>query len=75
MANPGRYVPVQVLDDAITNTKGYPDPRGSDAIMHYMKIWQNNKPYNLEVLHHRGTNTILHYKYTRKKIGPLNAIE
>ncbi|MEO3736764.1 hypothetical protein [Shewanella baltica] len=75
MTNPARYVPVQLLDQVIKGSKGFPDPQGSVALMHYMRIWRNETPYNLEVLYHKNTNTILHFEHARKKMGPLDAIK
>ena len=74
MENPARYVPLQILDDAIQTTKGFADPRGSQALMHYTEMWKNGQMYNLEVLYHQATNSIWHFKYTTKGIGPLLAI-
>lgn len=74
MNNPARSVPVQILDDVIKNTKGVADPQGSRALMHYSRIWKNGKPYNLEVLYDKTSNGIWHFQYTRKAIGPLQAI-
>jgi hypothetical protein len=36
MENPGRFVPVQTLQDVIKSTKGVPDPGGSNAFMHLL---------------------------------------
>jgi hypothetical protein len=75
MQNPARQVPIQILDDVIKNTKGLPDPEGSNALMHYSTISKNEKLYNLEVLHDEATNSIWHFEYTTKAIGPLPAIK
>lgn len=66
---------VQTLDDIIK----YPmqilkDPQGTNALMYYSQMWKNNKLYNVEVLYDKGANTIMHFKYTQKAIGPLQAI-
>ena len=74
MNNPGRFVPTQILQTAIKSTKGVPDPRGSNAMMHYTTMIKNGKIYNLEVLYDKATNTVYHFKYTRKAIGNLPAI-
>ncbi|WP_196603015.1 hypothetical protein [Pectinatus frisingensis] len=74
MKNPGRFVPVQMLRDAIESTKAFPDPRGSLAEMHYTTMVKNGQTYNLEVLYDRATNTVYHFEYTRKAIGDLPAI-
>ncbi len=63
MANPDRYVPVHMLDEAIKGSKGVPDPRGSRGTMHHMEMYRNGKPYKLEVLHDKQTNSIWHFKY------------
>ena len=68
-------IPVQILDDIIK----YPmfltkDPGGTSALMHYSQILKNGKLYNVEVLYDKVTNTIMHFEYTRKAIGPLFAI-
>lgn len=75
MENPARFVPLTLLDKAIKFTKGMKDPRGSKALMHYSKINIRNKPYNLEVLFDKKSNTILHFEYARKAMGPLDAIK
>ena len=74
MQNPDRFVPTQILQDAIKSTKGVPDPRGSNALMYYTTMTKNGKLYNLEVLYDKATNTIYHFEYTRKAIGNLPAI-
>ena len=75
MENAGRYVPVEILKDAIQSTKGLADPHGTEALMHYTTMFKNGKQYNLEVLYDKASNTIMHFKYTQKAIGPLNAIK
>ena len=74
MRNPSRKVPVQTLRQAINHGQRRPDPQGSSATMHYITMWRNGRKYNLEVLFDAGTNTIWHFKYTRRAIGPLPAI-
>lgn len=74
MKNPARIVPVQILDYVIKNTKGFPDPQGTKALMHYSNIFVNKKPYNLEILYHKETNTIQHFMYSRNGMGPLPKI-
>ena len=74
MENPGRFVPIQTLQDAIKSTKGVADPRGSNAMMHYTTMTKNGQTYNLEVLYDKATNTVNHFEYTRKAIGNLPAI-
>lgn len=71
MDNPNRYVPTQILQEAIkSGIKGI-DPRGSNAIMHYIPMTQNGSNYNLEVLYDKASNTIYHFEYARKAMGPL----
>lgn len=53
MTNSGRAVPVQILEQAIKDSKGIADPRGSRALMHSVEMWKNGKVYNLEVLYDR----------------------
>lgn len=74
MTNPGRFVPVQTMVSAIKYGEKYADPRGSDANMFYTVMYKNGQSYNLEVLYNEATNTIFHFEYTRKAIGPLSAI-
>jgi RHS repeat-associated protein len=71
MNNPGRYVPVSILDDVIQNTPGYLDPKGSSAMMHYSQIYKGGNPYNLEVLFDKASNSIWHFEYKREAMGPL----
>ncbi|MBV4360612.1 DUF6443 domain-containing protein [Pinibacter aurantiacus] len=74
MMEPGRTVPVQILEQAISGSEGLVDPKGSQALMHYIEMSKNGKLYNLEVLYDEPTNTIWHFKYTQDPIGPLKAI-
>jgi hypothetical protein len=74
MGNPGRRVPIQIMQDVIENSEGFPDPQGTSAKMYYERIFRNGKPYNLEVLYDNSTNTIMHFEYARKAMGPLQAI-
>lgn len=64
MANPGRAVPVQILEQAIKGSKGLADPRGSRALMHTPEMFKNGKAYNLEVLYDKATNSIWNFKYS-----------
>jgi hypothetical protein len=64
MANPGRYVPVSLMDDVIRNTKGFADPQGSSALMYYSKMYKNGKAYNLEILYDKASNSIWHFQYS-----------
>ncbi|TLU98952.1 FG-GAP-like repeat-containing protein [Dyadobacter luticola] len=74
-SNPARKVPIHILDDVIKNTKGFADPGGSNALMHYQQIWKNGKPYNLEVLYDKASNSIWHFKYDTRALGPLSPIK
>ena len=74
MANPDRAVPAQTLKEAIKGGTPMPDPRGSSATMYYSEIYINGKKYNFEVLYDKATNTIYHYKYDRRPLGPLPAV-
>jgi len=75
MTNVDRMIPVQILDDII-QTPMYitKDPQGTSALMHYSQIFREGKLYNVEVLYDKATNTIMHFEYTRKALGPLLAI-
>jgi hypothetical protein len=66
MANPGRAVPIQTLEQAIKSTKGVLDPRGSKALMYTTEMFKNGKAYNLEVLYDKVSNSIWHFKYWPK---------
>jgi RHS repeat-associated protein len=63
MSNPARAVPVQILMIAIKSSKGVPDPRGSQALMHTVDMVRNGNPYKLEVLYDKASNAIWHFKY------------
>lgn len=75
MHEKSRYVPVSLLREVILFTIGFPDPRGSRAMMHYRTIYRNGSKYNLEVLYRRDTNMIYHFEYSRKAMGPLPKIK
>lgn len=64
MAEPGRAVPVQILEQAIKGSKGVADPKGSRALMHSVEMFRNGKPYKLDVLYDKATNTIWHFQYS-----------
>ena len=75
MEKSSRFVPIQILIDVIKNTKAYPDPSGTpNTFMHYSRVFIRGKEYNLEVLYHVPTNTIYHFKYSEKALGPLSKI-
>ncbi len=71
-----RRIPIQMLDEVIQSPMAaLKDPQGaSNAIMHYSQMWKNGKLYNCEVLYDKATNTISHFQYTQKPIGPLSRI-
>jgi hypothetical protein len=75
MLDPARKVPIQIMDDVIKNTKGLPDPKGSNALMYYSTMFKNGKQYNLEVLFDKASNSIWHFQYSPKALGPLPAIK
>lgn len=75
MDEAGRMIPVQTLDDIIkAPMQVLKDLQGTNALMHYSQMWKNSKLYNVEVLYDKAANTIMHFKYTQKAIGPLQAI-
>lgn len=43
--------------------------------MYYSRMWVNKKLYNVEVLYDKSTNTIEHFLYRQKKLGPLPKID
>ena len=75
MNEKGRYVPVNLLQNAIKYGQKGVDPQGSNIPMYYTTMYKNGKMYNLEVLYDESTNTVYHFKYTDKAIGPLPAIK
>ncbi|EGO8243216.1 hypothetical protein ED235_12925 [Enterococcus faecalis] len=74
MANPDRAVPAQTLKEVINGGISMSDPRGSSATMYYSEIYINDKKYNFEVLYDKPTNTVYHFKYDRRPLGPLPAV-
>jgi len=73
MYDVGRRIPVHILDNMIKSPIAVvKDPQGaSNAMMYYSQIWRNGKLYNAEVLYEKTTNTISHFQYTHKPLGPL----
>ncbi len=67
-------MPVQTLKQAIEHGVEGPDPQGTNAVMYYTRMYRNGSEYNLEVLYDKATNTILHFEYARKAMGPLSAL-
>ena len=65
MGSSARYVPVQILQEAINVGTPAPDTRGSSAIMYTTPMYKNGNLYNLEVLYDVDSNTIYHFKYKR----------
>ena len=76
MLNKERVIPILILEKAINGAEHIvSDPRElTKAKMYYSKIWKGGKQYNVEVLFDADTNTIYHFKYTNKKLGPLTKI-
>jgi RHS repeat-associated protein len=71
-----RRVPIHILDKVIRSPTAFTrDPQGaSNAMMYYSQVWKNGKLYNIEVLYDKATNTISHFQYTQKPIGPLTKV-
>ena len=71
-----RKVPIHILDSIIKSPMAaMKDPQGvSNAMMYYSQLWKNGKLYNIEVLYEKYTNTVFHFQYTQKPIGPLKRI-
>lgn len=71
-----RRIPIHILDKVIKSpVTVLKDPQGaSKAMMHYSQVWKNGKLYNVEVLYDKTTNTIPHFQYTQKPIGPLTRV-
>jgi len=63
MNDPGRFVPVQTLIQAIKDGGARPDPQGTKAIMYTIEMYKKGRGYNLEVLYDKASNTILHFLY------------
>ena len=63
MQDPNRFVPVQILMDAIKYGNPAPDPKGSNAVMYTIEMIKSGKTYILEVLYDFATNTIWHFLY------------
>ena len=75
MDNASRMIPVQILDEIINAPlQVIKDPQGTNAMMYYSQMLKNGKLYNVEVLYDKGTNLIMHFKYTQKATGPLKSI-
>ena len=64
MAEPGRTVPIQILEQSIKGSKGVADPQGSRALMHSVEMFRNKNPYKLYILYDKAINTILHFQYS-----------
>ena len=67
---------MHILDKVIKSPMAVTrDPQGaSNAMMYYSQVWKNGKLYNVEVLYDKATNTISHFQYTQKPIGPLTKV-
>jgi hypothetical protein len=77
MTEKARSIPIQTLDDIIKNPMSVAKvPRGAtDAMMYYSQMLKNGRLYNVEVLYNKSSNTIMHFKYDRKALGPLQKIK
>ena len=76
MDEAGRMIPIQILDNIIkTPMLVVKDPQGTKALIYYSQMWKNGKLYNVEVLYNKGTNTVMHFKYTQKSLGSLSTIK
>jgi hypothetical protein len=71
-----RMVPIHTLESIVKSPMAVvKDPRGaSNAMMHYSQIWKNDKLYNIEVLYDKSTDTILHFRYSKNAMGPLEKV-
>jgi hypothetical protein len=65
MQEAGRYVPIQILQQAIKDGNVSKDPQGSSALMYTIEMFKNNVSYTLEVLYDSASNMIYHFKYWR----------
>lgn len=63
MAEKGRYVPIQILSEAIKHGTAKPDPQGTNATMYYIEMIKNGAKYTLEALYDEVSNTIYHFLY------------
>jgi len=63
------------MEEVIKTAKPYPDPQGTKTIMFCSEIFKNSTMYNLEILNHKVSNTILHFQYGRDAMGPLTKIK
>ncbi len=76
MENPDRMIPIQILNEILQNPIAVlPDVQGSKALMYYSQMWKNGKQYNVEVLYDCETNTIFHFLYDQRSLGPLGKIQ
>ena len=64
--DPGRRVPLNMIDEAIKTGIPSPDPQGTGAIMYKITMYRNGKSYTLEVLYNSQTNEIWHFRYIPK---------
>lgn len=76
MQKASRKIPIQIIDEIIKNPMFVTaDPQGTNALMHYSRMWKNGKLYNVEVLYNQNTNQILHFLYRQDALGPLSRIK
>jgi len=76
MQDPNRRIPVSIIDEVKKHPMHVrPDAQGSNALMYYSTMTKNGIDYNVEVLYEQSSNTIYHFKYSKKALGPLPNIE
>lgn len=63
-ANPARQVPLRILSEAILTGRRMPDPQNAaGAVKIVSEMYRNGKIYNLEVIYHESSKTILHFLF------------
>lgn len=76
MNEPSRRVPLNIIDEVIKNPQVVTlDPEGTNALKYFSTIYKNGKPYNIEVLYDKSNNTIYHFLFSPKTLGPLPPIK
>lgn len=66
MANPKRFVPVQIIKMAIAHGARSPDPRGVAGLFRYfIKMTRNGKDFGLEVILRDSDQTVVHVLYSK----------
>jgi tetratricopeptide (TPR) repeat protein len=76
MQEPTRWVPMHLMKEVIEHPLVVvPDPRKTtNANMYYSQISRNGKLYNIEVLYDPLDNTVYHFMYSEKTLGPLKQV-